>query len=162
VKTPLILFVCTGNICRSPMAAALFQKNASQQGDAEKYRVASAGTWGVDGQPASQHAQTVIRNHGSTLDGHIARTVNTELLQEADLIIVMTRSHRDALTAEFSGIRGKIHLISEFNDLEYDISDPYGKSLDAYQACAADLEQLIQQGYARVPIWLEGKPHRAR
>lgn len=143
------------------MAAALFRRQAARQGEAEKYRVASAGTWGVDGQPASVHAQTVIREHGSTLDGHIARTVTPDLMQEADLIIVMTQSHRDALAAEFPRARSKIHLLSEFNGLEYDISDPYGKSFDAYQACAADLEQLIEQGYARVSIWLEGKPHRA-
>jgi protein-tyrosine phosphatase len=113
------------------------------------------------GHGASTFAETVMRERGLSLEGHVARTVSRELLQHADLVIVMTRSHRDALSAEFPQARERIHLISELIGLEYDVSDPYRKPLNAYQVCAADLEQLIEQGYSRVGIWLEGTPHRA-
>jgi|SRR5581483_2075381 protein-tyrosine phosphatase len=156
-----ILFVCTGNICRSPMAVALFRAHAAEHGDGERFRVESAGTWGVDGAPASANAQLVLQKRGLSLAGHVARTVSPELIEQADLVIVMTRSHRDALAAEFPQARSKLHLMSEFAGLEYDISDPYGQSLAAYEMCAADLEQLIKRGYARIPIWLEGTPQRA-
>lgn len=152
---PFILFVCTGNICRSPMAVALMQAQARARGDDEKYRIESAGTWGVDGQPASTNAQLVMQKRGLSLDQHIARTVSPELVEQADLILVMTRSHRDALAAEFPGARRKLHIMSELGGLEYDISDPYGHSLETYETCAADLETLTVDGYPRIAGWLD-------
>jgi len=154
VKPNFVLFVCTGNICRSPMAAALFRAQTIKHGEADRYRVESAGTWGVDGQPASRHAQAVMLQRGLSLENHTARTVTPDLIREADLIIVMTRSHRDALAAEFPGARPKLRMLSEFCGLEYDISDPYGHSLDVYATCAADFERLIERGYARAANWL--------
>lgn len=151
---PFILFVCTGNICRSPMAAALLTAHARAYGDGDKYRIESAGTWGVNGQPASGDAQLTMQKRGLSLDGHIARTVTPELVEKADLIIVMTRSHRDALTSEFPGTRRKLHLMSELGGLEYDISDPYGHSLQTYETCAADLTTLIERGYLQISDWL--------
>ncbi|MBI4671604.1 MAG: low molecular weight protein arginine phosphatase [Chloroflexi bacterium] len=142
------------------MAAALFRAQLAKRGETDRYRVESAGTWGVDGQPASRHALTVMRERGLSLQDHTARTITADMMREADLVFAMTRSHRDALAAEFPGARAKLHLTSEFCGLEYDISDPYGNSLDAYETCAADLEQLLDRGYARVAIWLEGAPHR--
>lgn len=151
---PFILFVCTGNICRSPMAAALLRAHAHMLGDGDKYRIESAGTWGVNGQPASSNAQLTMQERGLSLDGHIARTVTRELVEQADLIIVMTRSHRDALSSEFPTTRRKLHLMSELGGLEYDISDPYGHSLQTYETCADDLTSLIERGYSQISDWL--------
>lgn len=154
---PFILFVCTGNICRSPMAAAILGAKARTVGDGDKYRIESAGTWGMDGQPASANAQLTMQKSGLTLDQHIARTVSQDLVEQADLILVMTRSHRDALAAEFPGTRQKLHLMSELDGLEYDISDPYGRSLETYETCAANLATLIEHGYPHIAGWLDSK-----
>ncbi|MCG3140150.1 MAG: Protein-arginine-phosphatase [Anaerolineae bacterium] len=155
MKKPLLLIVCTGNICRSPMAVALLRAYAAQQGDAERYRIESAGTWCVNGVPASSDAQLTMQRRGLTLEGHAARTVSPELMREAAVILVMTRSHRDALGAEFPDARRKIHLFSELNGLEYDIADPYGRSLQTYETCADDLTALIERGYPRLVEWME-------
>lgn len=153
MKAHFALFVCTGNICRSPMAEALFRKHAQAAGEQDRWRIESAGTWGMDGQPAAPFAQSVMSQRGISLQGHVARTVTAEMLREADVILVMTRSHRDALNAEFPESRSKIHLISRMNGFEYDVADPYGKPLAAYEACAETLEQLISRGYERVAEW---------
>lgn len=142
------------------MAAALFHARTQALGQAARWRIESAGTWGVDGQPASELADVVMAERGISLGGHIARTVSAELLEAADLIIVMSRSHRDALTAEFPASRAKIHLISQLNGLEFDIADPYGKPLAAYEACADTLEQLIARGYERMTQWVESSSAR--
>ncbi len=159
MKKPLLLIVCTGNICRSPMAAALLGAYAERQGDGERYRIESAGTWCVNGAPASSNAQLTMQARDLSLESHAARTVSPELMRDAALILVMTRSHRDALGAEFPDARRKIHLFSELTGLEYDIADPYGRSLQTYETCADELAALIERGYPRIAEWIEqGQP----
>jgi protein-tyrosine-phosphatase len=151
---PLILFVCTGNICRSPMAAALFSAKVEAVGDAEKYRVESAGTWALVNQPASDYAVEMMSRRGLSLKEHSARTITNEMIDDAALIIVMTRDHQQAIAAEFPQARAKIHLMSEFVGQYYDIGDPYGRELQMYEICADDLSQLIEYGYPRIAEWL--------
>ena len=73
------------------MAAALFRNRAETNGEEARFLIESAGTWGVDGQSAAPHAEAVMAEHGLSLDGHIARTVSYEMIERADLVIVMTR-----------------------------------------------------------------------
>lgn len=136
------------------MAAALFRAEAEKRGEPTRFQVESAGTWGVDGSPAVPFAQKVMAARGLSLAGHVARTISRETVDHTDVILVMTQSHREALATEFPQARRKIHLLSELAGLEYDISDPYGRSLEAYEQCADQLAQLIEQGYMRIAQWL--------
>ncbi len=149
-----ILLVCTANICRSPMAQALLADKVSRAGDGERFQVESAGTWGLDDEPASGLARATMRARGLDLETHRARTVTAELLRQADLVLVMANDHKDALAAEFPFVRRKLHLVSELAGLHYDIGDPYGKTAAAYESCARELAQLIENGYPRFGEWL--------
>lgn len=151
-----VLFVCTGNVCRSPMAAALFNRRALHAGENDLFTARSVGTWALDGQPASGFAINVMAERGLDLRTHRARTLTRQDLDAADLIIVMMRGHRDALGAEFPEVRNKLHLMSELSLLGrvYDIADPYGGPLSEYRECARQLEDLIEDGYDQIKSWL--------
>ncbi len=153
-----VLFVCTGNVCRSPMAAALFNEHARRIGEDGGFTATSAGTWALEEQCASGHVLTVMAQRGLDLSGHRARTVTRGMLAESDVVIVMTRNHREALAAEFPGFRHKIHLMSEMAGKQYDIADPYGSAVSDYATCAGELEKLIENGYERIKSWITLKP----
>ena len=136
------------------MAAALFLDKARRAGDDAQYAVSSAGTWALDNEPASAHARTVMQRRALDLSQHRGQTVTREMIEQADLILVMAQHHKDSLAAEFPFARAKLHLLSELVGQQYDIADPYGKTLDEYEACATELSHLIEQGYPRVVNWL--------
>jgi protein-tyrosine-phosphatase len=140
------------------MAAALFAAEADKFGDAELFAVSSAGTWALEDQAANPSAQLVMQRRGLSIDGHTGRMVTVEMLDDADLILVMTRHHHDSLCAEFPRVRSKLHLMSELSGQQFDISDPYGSSLEDYEVCAAELSQLIERGYPRILQWLALAP----
>lgn len=135
------------------MAEALFNARAQREGESDSFYAESAGTWAPDNHAASDHAITSMAKRRIDLNQHVSRTVNLNLLTQASVIIVMTRNHYDALHAEFPAQRAKLHLISELQDRQYDISDPYGGTLDEYERCAQQLETLIANGYVKIKAW---------
>jgi len=155
-----ILVVCTGNLCRSPMAAALLRARLDEDEKRRDWRVVSAGTWASQGQPASPYAVAEMDERGIDIHAHRSRSVDAELMEEADLVLVMTRSHAEALTVAFPDQAHKVHLLSEMEGQTYDISDPYGGTRLEYAYIAQELEQLIDGGYERIVFLVTNPPGR--
>jgi len=145
-----ILFVCTGNVCRSPMAAGLFYDKLVREKVNGRVRIRSAGIWALEGQPASAYALQVMSEHDLDISAHRGRNLTPAEVDKADLILVMTRHHAEVIARELQRGTGKVYLLSEMAGPPQDIVDPYGGSLLEYRKTAAQLADLIERGYPRI------------
>jgi protein-tyrosine phosphatase len=159
---PSILFVCTANQFRSPIAAACLRQAFKQKYPGDDWLVESAGTWAIAGLPAPVFALQASRQLGLTgLDRHVTRQVEKELLGHFDLIIVMETGHKEAITIEFPTMRGRVYLLSEIVDgIPYNIADPTDPDADPNQV-ATELQALIRKGTDQI-LQLAQSLHRAR
>lgn len=179
-----ILFVCTGNTCRSPMAEGMLRKLAKGRGLPVEVR--SAGVSAVDGMPISRHAEAVLRDQQIS-DNMSSKPLNIELVEWADLILTLTLSHKQYTIRQFPYAADKVHTLKEYveNDVQvltdlqeqdsllasmemmrslgaelqeqdkvrlielrqripsFDISDPFGGSLEEYEATAAEIRSAL-------------------
>jgi len=139
-----VLFICTGNVCRSPMAEGIFRHAIQGRGD---FRVISAGLGAMEGQPPSPYAVQAVRELGIDISGQRSRMLTPDLVQQADYILGMTHSHIDTVMLLYPQAAEKTFLLREFDDtldlFEKDISDPIGGSYDVYLDCRDQIEQGI-------------------
>lgn len=139
-----VLFVCTGNICRSPMAEGLFRHATKGRSD---FRIFSAGVGAVDGLPPSEFAVRALRELGIDIAKQRSRMLTADLVNQADYIFGMTHSHVDAITLLYPQAAEKTFLLREFDETlesyENDISDPIGGSYEIYLNCRDQIEQGI-------------------
>jgi protein-tyrosine-phosphatase len=142
-----ILFVCTGNTCRSVIAHGLFIKIWKQiTGDMSNPQVFSAGVGAVDGMRASSEALEILRDEGIDFSRHRSMVLTREMVNRADRIFTMTSAQKNFILANFPEAEGKVWLIHEyaFGSDTGDICDPYGQGIDIYRLAADEIQNALR------------------
>ena len=152
--SPSILFICTGNLCRSPMAQALFLHllQNTHLDEASQWRIESAGTWTEDGKPAAMGAQAAIDKFGLSLRNHLSVQVTNEMMENFNLVLVMEEGHKEALRIEFPHRANRIFLLSEMVGARFEIKDPIGGEPVEYESAANQIEGLLEQGLGKIRL----------
>ncbi len=143
-----VLFICTANQCRSPLAEGLLRLRVGIENP--NWRISSAGTWAYDGAPATRFSLQVLSERGCDLNGHASRTVNKALVDSHRLILTMERGHKEALRIEFPKARERIFLLSEMIGKDFEIDDPIGHPLEDYQAAGREIDGILDQGFEKL------------
>ncbi len=156
-----ILFVCSGNSCRSPIAEGLMKIKLPAE-YRERVVVRSAGTLGLDGNPATHFAIQVARDLGAEISQHRSQGVSEELVNEADLIFAMTPEHKSYLEKAFPEVRENVFLLKAFDRQhgeEFDefIDDPIGGTFAVYQECARIIDAELERILPRLTRLIEEK-----
>ena len=132
-----IIFICTGNTCRSPMAEGLFRAHGGE--DKTGLTAASAGLFTQDGMPASQNAVAAVAELGADITAHRSRMLTPDMARDARYLVCMTGAHYDRLCELFPECADKIFTLTK-----QDISDPFGGDLETYRRAAAEIDAGVR------------------
>ncbi|MCC2540779.1 low molecular weight protein arginine phosphatase [Bacillus thuringiensis] len=134
-----VLFVCTGNTCRSPMAEALLRHHGG-----DRFEVQSAGVFAYPGSDASVYAKEALAEKGISIN-HAAQQVNETLLDWADIVVTMTENHKHIVLGHYPSVEKKLNTLYGLTEgIGKDIPDPFGGSLSIYKKTLDEMEKLVQ------------------
>lgn len=142
-----IIFVCTGNSCRSVMAKAMLEKKLKEKGR-DDVEVSSAGLMMISGLGASAETKEVLRQEGIDVSGHHSQRLTKEMLDKSDIILVMERVHEERILQSHPEAKGRLFLLREFArvaDNKLDIPDPIGRSGDFYRTTFSSIKESIER-----------------
>jgi len=135
-----LLFVCTGNICRSPMAEGLCRNLLESAGD---FEVASAGVHAARGMPPSPEAVDALREIGIEISDYRSQPISDELVESADYIFAMTREHRRLIELFYPSAADRLFLVREFEGSDTDVPDPIGQGRGVYDTCRDTIREAL-------------------
>lgn len=133
----MVLFVCSGNTCRSPMAEAIYEYKTGKEAE-------SAGLGADKGTPMTLHAKEALENMGITGFSHTSQPVSDELLERAEAVYCMGKTHKLVLNSLRPEYKDKVFLLDIDGE---DVADPYGGFLETYEKCARQIEKLIDKRF---------------
>lgn len=148
-----VLFVCTANICRSPMAEGLMRYHVSEHNpyeDDDVWRIQSAGTWAIDGAPAAVNSIRAMEERKIDIRKHRSRLITLGIMQEFNLILTMENGHKEALHVEFPDLASRVYLISEMIGKHFNIVDPIGGPLVDFRDTADEIEHILTSGFSKI------------
>jgi protein-tyrosine-phosphatase len=148
MRVKRILFVCTGNSCRSVMAESLMRQMLQQTGK-ESIQVESAGVFAITGMGPTRETLRVLQDVGIDCAAHRARSLTPEMIQEADLILAMEQLQVEEILRRAPAAREKIHFLKTYSLSEPvtnpNIPDPIGKPLEVYEVCFAEIREAVER-----------------
>lgn len=145
-----ILFICTANQCRSPMAEVIGRHLLTEAYPSLEWQVGSAGVRAVDGFPATPGSATMAGRHGFDLSRHNSRALTAALVAETDLLVTMEAAHKQTILRTFPEADGRVFLLSELIDRSEDVDDPIGLPFAEYERTYHLLKDWIGQAVPRI------------
>lgn len=143
-----IVFVCTGNTCRSTMAHHYMQEKVKKLGIQDDYLIDSCGIYASSGDMATNMAITTMKNYDVNLEKHRSKNILELNLNDYDLIICMTTTHKDAISYEFPNLKDKVFTLKEYVNKDTpnpDIKDPFGNGIDEYNLCSKEIVYYVDE-----------------
>ena len=145
-----VLFVCTANMCRSPMAEALFREIVRNEGEADDWWIDSAGVSAFDGEQATNNTRVVAAERGLDLSSHRSELTSRDVVERFSLVLVMEDRHRTMLREAFPELSERIYLLTEMTGGTDDVHDPIGTDIANYRAMADEVNSILMEGLDRI------------
>lgn len=140
-----IMFICTGNICRSAMAHRMLEKRAKEEN--KNIEVYSCGVYAINGDVPTYEGIEVMREYGIDLSKHRATNIRNSGIEDMDVILCATNSHKNNVIAMYPALKEKVFTIKEYAGYRdnLDIKDPWGYGIETYRMCVSEIEDYINK-----------------